>query len=261
MNGQPQKLNVALFIDADNAQSRTFPRILDDLEAFGSVTISRAYGNWTKPCLSPWKKVLRDNAVQPMQQFDVAKGKNATDMAMVVDIMDVLFTKPVDVFCLISSDSDFTPLVMRLRAQGKTVVVYGDRYAAKPFVNACTKFVCLDDLVVEEAQEPSPQSSDKPQRQPQAPRIPKRSGAQLKGDTVLMNMLRTAIASASDKHGWAHLSGVGSKLGEKELFCHKHHGYSKLADMLAAIDLFEIRVTNEHPQVRLKKQAIPSLAA
>ncbi len=144
MGGQLQNLNVAMFIDADNAPSRKIGDVLAELASFGSVSIRRAYGNWKNASLEPWGKVLHEHAIQPMQQFDLVKGKNATDMAMAVDAMDVLFNKPVDVFCLVSSDCDFTPLVMRLRAEGKQVVGFGERKAPEPFVNACSRFLYFD---------------------------------------------------------------------------------------------------------------------
>jgi len=148
MNDQSQHLNVAMFIDADNAPSRKIGDVLAELASYGSVSIRRAYGNWKTPRLDSWEKVLHEHAIQPIQQFDLIKGKNATDMSMAVDAMDVLFNKPVDVFCLVSSDCDFTPLVMRLRAEGKQVVGFGERKTPEPFVNACSRFLYVDQLVL-----------------------------------------------------------------------------------------------------------------
>lgn len=260
MNGHPQSLNVALFIDADNASSRKLPDVLNELKAIGNVMISRAYGNWTKPCLDSWRKVMRENAVQAVQQFDLIKGKNATDMAMTVDVMDVLFTKPVDVFCLVSSDCDFTPLVVRLRAQGKTVIGCGNPNSSIAFAGACSRFIYLNDPEVKQSAKAEPHPvAEQPEAQKPAPALPKRSGTQLKSDTKLMNMLRAAIDQSGDQEGWAHLSGVGSRLSPKGAFCSRHHGYAKLGDMLGAIDLFELRIHNDHPQVRLRKRSMPTL--
>ena len=152
-------LNVALFIDADNAPSRKLAGVLKVLEKIGTVSIRRAYGNWASANLCPWRKVLHEHAIQPIQQFDLTKGKNATDMAMTIDVMDVLYNKSVDVFCLMSSDSDFTPLIMRLRGDGKQVYGFGGPQSPAPFISACSKFHYLDGYTKTQAQplpEPAP---------------------------------------------------------------------------------------------------------
>src|SRR5574344_965569 len=140
-----QNVRVALFIDADNSPSRKIDDIIAELAALGVVSIRRAYGNWRSPRLESWVNVLHENAIQPIQQFDLVKGKNATDMAMAIDAMDVLHSKPVEVFCLVSSDCDFTPLVTRLRAEGKQVIGFGERKSPEPCGNACSRFLYLDE--------------------------------------------------------------------------------------------------------------------
>ena len=199
MTAHSPSLNVALFIDADNAPSRKVGDVLAELASLGSVSIRRAYGNWKNPCLEQWSKTLYEHAIQPIQQFDLIKGKNATDMAMAVDAMDVLFNKPIDVFCIVSSDCDFTPLVMRLRAEGKQVVGFGERKTPEPFVNACSKFLYVDDPVLDP--QPidaliSPLEQTLPALALTELPLAKRSGNQLKGDTKLMNLLRNAVAFA-----------------------------------------------------------------
>lgn len=235
---------VALFIDADNAPSRKIDYVLNELASLGVVSIRRAYGNWKNAALAGWAEVLHEHAIQPVQQFDLVKGKNATDMAMAIDAMDVLYGKPIDVFCLVSSDCDFTPLVTRLRAEGKEVIGFGGRKAALPFVHACSRFLYLDDPVAE----------DVPASQ-QAAKVPERkSGNELKGDTKLLNLLRNAVAFAADEEGWAALGGVGSRIGNQASFDSRNYGYAKLADLFAAIDVFEMKKVGHHPYVRAKRK-------
>ena len=137
--------SIALLIDADNAPAAKIEFILSELAAHGVVNIRRAYGNWTKPDLQRWIRVLHDNSIHPMQSFDLVPGKNATDMALVIDAMDLLYTKKVNTFCLVSSDSDFTPLIQRLRADGKEVFGFGELKTPEPFIAACTRFIYLEE--------------------------------------------------------------------------------------------------------------------
>ena len=259
MTDHLHRLNVAMFIDADNAPSRKLGSVLAELASYGAVSIRRAYGNWKSPSLDPWGKVLHEHAIQPIQQFDLVKGKNATDMAMAVDAMDVLFNKPVDVFCLVSSDCDFTPLVMRLRAEGKQVVGFGERKAPEPFVNACSRFLYFDQYLVpdDQAVPQTTQSECKrvTESSGQASVLVKKTANELKGDTKLMNLLRNAVAYAENDDGWANLSIVGSRIGNQASFDARNYGYPRLIDLLAAIDLFEIKRVNNHPQIRSKRRA------
>ena len=233
--------NIALLIDADNAPSSTIEFIIAELASHGVVNIRKAYGNWKKPTLSGWEKVLHDYAIQPIQHFDLIKGKNATDMALLIDAMDILYTKDVQTFCLVSSDCDFTPLIMRLRADGKQVIGFGGKNTPEPFINSCTNFRYLD--------EDSKSKETDPKRA-----IPVN---QLKGNTKLMNTLRSAVRAAEDEDGWARLGPVGSHISNQGPFDHRTYGFSKLSDLFAAIDSFEVKKTKQANQkviqVRLKK--------
>ena len=136
---------IALFIDADNAPAAKIDVILSELARYGVVNIRKAYGNWKNPQLKSWEEVLHDYAIQPIQQFDLTKGKNATDIALVIDAMDTLYTKEIDSICLVSSDCDFTPLVTRALADGKFVFGFGERKAPAAFVNSCSRFLYLNE--------------------------------------------------------------------------------------------------------------------
>ena len=142
MNDLKQK--IALFIDADNAPANKFEDVLSEVAKYGVVTIRKAYGNWKSPTLRSWEELLHEYAIQPVQQYDLTKGKNASDIALVIDAMDVMYTKDIDVMCFVSSDCDFTPMVTRALAEGKVVLGFGERKAPSPFVNACSKFLFLD---------------------------------------------------------------------------------------------------------------------
>ncbi|MBU2870601.1 NYN domain-containing protein [Colwellia sp. E2M01] len=232
-----EKDKIALFIDADNAPAAKIDIILSELARYGVVNIRRAYGNWKSACIKPWEDVLHEYAIQPIQQFDLTKGKNATDIALVIDAMDILYTKDVDAICLVSSDCDFTPLVTRVLADGKLVIGFGERKAPKAFVNSCSKFLYLDDIGAEE----------KPtqKRQPN-----------IKSDTKLINMLRQAIEAVEDSSGWANLGPIGSHISNHASFDQRNYGFKKLSDLFTAIDLFEMKQTHGSVTwVRDKKRA------
>ena len=240
----PQANNsIVLLIDADNAPASKIEFIISELATMGAVNIRRAYGNWKKQSLSGWEKLLPEYAIQPIQQFDIVKGKNATDMALLIDAMDILYTRDVDTFCLVSSDCDFTPLVVRLREQSKKVIGFGRKGTPEPFVNACSHFIYLDDV------EPDSNKTE----------TKKISAQELKQNTKLMNTLRQAIKTSCDDSGWAAFGPVGSYITNQSPYNHRTFGFKKLSDLFAAVDLFEIKkFTSEngsHHRVRIKKAA------
>ncbi|GAB2898151.1 NYN domain-containing protein [Uliginosibacterium flavum] len=230
MNGNDRF--VALFIDADNAPASHVDVILNELAGFGTVSIRRAYGNWKSERLGSWEKLLHEYAIQPIQQFDLTKGKNATDIALVIDAMDALYTRKVDVFALVSSDSDFTPLATRLQADGKTVVGFGERKTPLPLVNACSKFLYLDN-------EEAPQESDSSTGSNIAT-VKKWGAKELKSDTKLVTLLRNAVQAAEADDGWSHLGRVGSHIANQASFDSRNYGYKKLVDLFKASELFEL---------------------
>lgn len=247
------KDSIALLIDADNSPAAKIDFIISELASHGVVNIRRAYGNWTKRGLSGWIEVLHGYAIQPMQSFDLVKGKNATDMALLIDAMDILYTKEdIKTFCLVSSDSDFTPLIQRLRADGKKVIGFGDQKTPEPFIASCTHFLYLDDggsaKVAGKSDKAAAGAGGK------AESVPVR---QLKGNTKLMNTLRSAVKAAADEEGWAALGPVGSHITNQGPFDHRTYGFKKLSDLFSAIDLFEVKGekldTHTVYRVRMKK--------
>ncbi|QIL88588.1 NYN domain-containing protein [Microbulbifer sp. SH-1] len=216
------KQKIALFIDADNAPAGKFEDVLSEVAKYGVVTIRKAYGNWKSPTLRGWEELLHEHAIQPVQQYDLTKGKNASDIALVIDAMDVMYTKDIDVMCFISSDCDFTPMVTRALAEGKVVLGFGERKTPMPFVNACSKFLFLDksDVVKEE-------NGEKPKN--------------IKSDAKLITLLRQAIEATEDDDGWAVLGAVGSNISNRTSFDCRNYGFKNLSSLFRAIDLFELK--------------------
>jgi len=227
------KEKIALFIDADNAPAAKIDTVLSELAKFGVVTIRKAYGNWKSPRLKGWEDILHEYAIQPIQQFDLTKGKNATDMALIIDAMDILYTKNIDVICLVSSDCDFTPLVTRSLADGKLVIGFGERKAPLAFVNSCSKFLYFDDGM----------KKDNPDIEAIAITSNKLVKA-LNQDTKLINLLRQAIEAVEGDDGWAMLGHIGTHISNHTSFDQRNYGYTKLGDLFSAIDLFEMKQTH-----------------
>lgn len=229
------KVRIAMLIDADNAPAKHIDTILSDIAEFGVVNIRKAYGNWKSSSLQKWEGCLVDNAIQPIQQFDLTKGKNATDIAMTIDAMDILYSKDVDAFCIVSSDCDFTPLATRLLASGKFVYGYGESKTPEAFVNACSRFSFLD-------VKPKKTSSTNV-----------KINNKLKSDTKLISLLRDAIERNIDDSGWAKLAPVGSLIANKSSIDVRNYGYSKLGELIKAIDLFETKMIDTHLYIKDKR--------
>jgi uncharacterized LabA/DUF88 family protein len=225
---------LAVLIDADNAQSAITEGLLAEVAKYGTAHVKRAYGDWTGTNLKGWKDHLLAQSIQPIQQFAYTSGKNATDSAMVIDAMDLLYSGRFDGFCLVSSDSDFTRLAARLRESGLTVYGFGERKTPKPFVAACDKFIYIENLLHDggaAAASPGP-----------VPAAAQRaSAAQLKSDRALVSQLRNAVEAASDDDGWAPLGLVGTLITKQQPdFDSRSFGYAKLSDLMAATTLFEL---------------------
>jgi uncharacterized LabA/DUF88 family protein len=226
---------LAVLIDADNAQASITEGLLAEVAKYGTAHVKRAYGDWTAPNLKGWKDQLLAQSIQPIQQFAYTTGKNATDAAMVIDAMDLLYSGRFDGFCIVSSDSDFTRLAARLRESGMTVYGFGERKTPKPFVAACDKFLYVENLRF--ADEDA--ASDVPGATSAKPRPA--TAAQLKGNNELVGLLRNAIEGASDDDGWAPLSSVGNIItNQRPDFDSRSYGYGKLSDLIKATALFEI---------------------
>lgn len=226
---------IALLIDADNSPASKIDDILNELSAFGESSIRRAYGNWTKAELSGWAGMLHDKAIRPIQQYDYSRGKNASDMALVIDAMALLYTDRPDAFGIVSSDADFTPLVMHLREKGVAVYGFGAQKTPAPFVSACSRFLFLDQL----GEDPDEGTDDEQDQTPKGRlRVPT---AKLKRDAALVRLLRNAVMASADEDGWALVGTVGQHISNQSSFDPRNYGYASLSKLLAATQLFEFK--------------------
>jgi uncharacterized LabA/DUF88 family protein len=260
---------IALLIDADNSPAGKIDVILAELAKFGVANIRRAYGNWKKQELRGWEEVLHEYAIRPIQQFDYSKGKNATDMSMVIDALDLLYTDRPDAFGIVSSDADFTPLVMHLKAKGALVYGFGAKKTPMSFVNACSRFLFLESLGRPAEAEPEPAAADgkaasaktrKPRRGAAAAEtVPATSGAQptnvLKQDARLVGLLRNAVEASTGDDGWSALGEVGKQITNQASFDPRNYGYKKLGDLIEATQLFDFDRRGTMVMVRDKRAA------
>lgn len=217
---------LAVLIDADNAQADVVDSLLSEIANYGTANVKRIYGDWTSTRLKKWKEVLLQHSIQPMQQFAYTTGKNATDSALIIDAMDLLYTGKFDGFCLVSSDSDFTKLASRIRESGLLVYGFGERKTPSAFVSACDKFIYTEVLSA---------------KNDEGKAIARKSTNELKQDTRLVSLLRNAVEASSDDTGWAHLGAIGNNIAKQSPeFDPRNYGYAKLSGLVAATNLFDM---------------------
>ena len=227
------QLKLAVLVDADNTQASIIDGLLAEIAKYGVASVKRIYGDWTSTNLRSWKDKLLEFAIQPIQQFAYTSGKNSTDSAMIIDAMDLLYTENLDGFCVVSSDSDFTRIAMRLREDGKLVLGFGQKKTPKPFVAACDKFIYTEIL-----REPEVETED---NRPEKEAARKAAAAEFKADRKVAALLRSAVEDAADEFGWAYLGAVGTYVANRQPeFDPRNYGYRKLGDLIKASGLFEI---------------------
>jgi len=236
-----QKL-LAVLIDADNASAAIVEGLFEEIAKFGVASVKRIYGDWTLPNLGGWKQVLLDHSIQPIQQFAYTKGKNATDSALIIDAMDLLYTRRFDGFCLVSSDSDFTRLAARLREEGLTVYGFGEQKTPSPFVRACDKFIYTEILRADAGEAaPSPEKAaggtpaePKPTDKPAAAPVKSKSKAPV-------DFIGKVIDDISDEDGWVQLGTVGQNITKlRPDFDERLYGFKKLSELIKAHQRFEL---------------------
>jgi len=235
---------IALLIDADNVSHAALAAILAELSKYGTANIRRAYGDWGSSALKGWKEKLHEFAIRPIQQFSYSSGKNATDMALVIDAMELHYTQKLDAFCIASSDADFTPLVMQLKANGNAVYGFGERKTPSPFVNACSEFLFLDSLDGLRP-EPAPDQAAGTAKKPAAKGKGGASGGDkerkpLSQDTRLVSILRGAVEACARDDGWAALSAAGSAAKRQAPIDPRNYGVKNFPALFEATGLFEI---------------------
>lgn len=225
-------LRLAVLIDADNAQAAVIEGLLAEIARYGEATVKRIYGDFTAPTSSSWKKVLQRYAIKPVQQFAYTTGKNATDSTLIIDAMDLLYTRKFDGFCLITSDSDFTGLAMRLREEGLTVLGFGEKKTPDAFRNACHKFVFTEVIRASTTAE-SAGSLQKTENEPKS--VPTQSPTETAEPKLEFpkKFVLTALEQSIDDAGWAHLGTFGSYLTKLQPdFDPRLYGYKKLSDLV-----------------------------
>ena len=235
-------IRYAVLIDGDNIPSAYIKEMMEEIAKYGNPTIKRIYGDWTKPNLSKWKNLLLENAITPIQQYGYTTGKNATDSAMIIDAMDILYSEKVNGFCLVSSDSDFTKLATRLREAGMHVLGIGEKKTPNPFIVACDKFIYIEILKNQSEDNESEITKSK-------------SSAKSSFDKITPKVIRlisTTISDLADDDGWAFLGDVGSLLQKKQPnFDSRNFGFQKLTPLINSITIFEIE-QRESPRGRFK---------
>jgi uncharacterized LabA/DUF88 family protein len=219
---------MAVLIDGDNIPSANVKEMMEEIAKYGNPTIKRIYGDWTRPGLSRWKNLLLENAITPIQQYGYTTGKNATDSAMIIDAMDILYSGKVDGFCLVSSDSDFTRLATRLREAGMQVIGIGEKKTPNPFIVACDKFIYIEIL-----------KSQNDTSKPEAKSSPESSVDKITEKEI--NLIRTTINDLSEDDGWAFLGDVGSLIQKKRPnFDSRNYGFEKLTPLIKSTNAFDI---------------------
>ncbi|MDR2842666.1 MAG: NYN domain-containing protein [Spirochaetaceae bacterium] len=230
---QEKNLNqskLAVLIDADNAQSVNIDGLLDEIAKYGIASVKRIYGDWTSTYLRSWKEKLLEHAIQPIQQFSYTSGKNATDSAMIIDAMDLLYSEKLDGFCIVSSDSDFTRLAARIREAGLMVYGFGEKKTPRAFVTVCDKFIYTE-ILLDNQEETEGDEEKKTVKKPK----------EIKFDKKLLKLLNDSVDAQADESGWANIGSVGQKISNRSSeFDPRNYGFKKLTDIFRACTNFEI---------------------
>jgi uncharacterized LabA/DUF88 family protein len=222
-------LKLAVLIDADNIPYSNVKAMMEEIAKYGTPTFKRIYGDWTKPTTAGWKGVLLENAITPIQQYSYTSGKNATDSAMIIDAMDILYTGRVDGFCIVSSDSDFTRLATRLREAGMKVIGMGEKKTPQPFITACDKFIYIEILSPDDSQ--APDVKQKRSKKDSLQKVDKR----------VINLIKTSINDVADESGWAFLGEVGTLILKKQPnFDARNYGFRKLLQLMKSVNDIEV---------------------
>lgn len=252
-------LRLAVLIDADNVSYKYVKEMMEEVARYGTPTIKRIYGDWTQSTASGWKKVLLENAITPIQQYRYTTGKNATDSAMIIDAMDILFEDKVDGFCIVASDSDYTRLALRLRESGKKVLGIGEKKTPQAFIAACDKFIYLE-IIAKHAEPEEKKEKEEKEQGKKKPTAKKQEQKVSKLDRKFVKLLRSSVEDVADENGWAFLGDVGNMLLKKQpSFDSRNYGFSKLCPLIRSTGLFEIdqRDTNnrqiKHIYIRAKQ--------
>lgn len=254
-----KELNLAVLIDADNVPYANVKEMFEEIAKYGTPTFKRIYADWTRPTVAGWKKVLLENAITPIQQYSYSTGKNATDSALIIDAMDILYTGKVDGFCIVSSDSDFTRLATRLREAGMKVIGIGEKKTLTPFITACDKFIYIEILKHETTSQDEDEGKEDEGKQVSKGRKARASKPLSKIDPKIIKLFADSVTDLADENGWAYLGELGNlMLKKKPDFDPRNYGYTKMLPLIRSINKFEIDVRdtgkNNIKHIYLKKK-------
>ena len=263
-----QTKKFAVLIDADNSSIGAIPSVLEEVAKFGIASVKRVYGDWSSETLKNWREVLLPHAITPVQQFAYTKGKDATDMILIIDAMDLLYAGALDGFCIVSSDSDFTPLASRIRENGLSVYGFGKKKTPEAFKKACDKFIYVENLIVDSdlkniEEEYLSEPTDKKLTET-LKTVEQKALTQSKEysppetvDRATLNLIYKAVKDNADENGWANLSMVGQYISAvKPDFDSRNYGRAKLSGLIKTLNLFETKIEMSQMYLRkMKKQS------
>ena len=256
MDLKPKKL--AVLIDADNSSINSIEPVLEEIAKFGIASVKRVYGDWSSDTLKNWRDVLLPHAITPVQQFAYTKGKDATDMILIIDAMDLLYSGALDGFCIVSSDSDFTPLASRIRESGLMVYGFGRKKTPEAFRKACDKFIYIENLEIEEKEEIKQDAAIK-RKQPESNKSDpneKIETVKQQIDRATLNLIYKAVKDNSDDNGWAYLGVIGAYISAvKPDFDTRNYGYGRLSVLIKALGLFETKMQGSQMYLKKIKQS------
>lgn len=241
-----EDMRLAVLIDAENVPCSYVKNLMEEITRYGTPTLKRIYGDWTRRVVTGWKNVLVQNAITPIQQYSYTTGKNSSDSALIIDAMDILYAGNTDGFCIVSSDSDFTRLATRLRESGKAVYGFGEKKTPSSFIAACNKFIYLEIIGARsENPEPAPSGASAP-----AAVAPKRSEVS-KPDKSVIQLIANSVSDLADENGWAFLGEVGSLIAKKQPdFDSRNYGFSKLTPFIESLGEFELDVREKDHNIK-----------
>jgi len=255
-----EQKNISILIDCDNVSHKYAQDIFNDISKYGTVNIRRAYGNWKDKKLIGWEKLLQQYNIQPIQQFAYTQGKNATDIAMIIDIMDLLYTKELKAVALVTSDSDFTPIVTRILADGLTVYGYGEEKTPTAFTNACSQFIYVENLsskiksskhIEDDTEIENENSSIDEYASTTAYRG---KNYDIKKDKKLKKFIVNAVNQTSEEHDWSDVKDIGLYIKQNSSFSPINHGFTKLGDLIKALEIFDVAYTNDRLTMLIREK-------
>jgi len=256
-----QKQQIAILIDCDNASPNSIEGVLEELAKYGMVNVRHAHGDWQSKRLSGWQEKLIPHAIRPMQQFPYTTGKNATDIALIIDAMDLLYSKSVDAFAIMTSDSDFTPLAVRIRESSFSIYGFGEEKTPEAFRAACSVFIHTEKLVSsgeKNAEATVLSSKAKTTDVEESMHLQGKNAGDLRRDAGLVKLLTTAVEQTAGDDGWSYVGTVGSYITNNSSFSSINYGYRKLGDLIRAIELFDVDMRNECTSMYVRRKTAAS---